>query len=73
MYKYARNDAIAQKYVDKIRESSGQNSSNLTLHDALLNPKYSRATWINIWHMIVHELTGINLIGLYSNSIFKGM
>lgn len=73
MYQHAKNDTIAQKYLDKIRANSGQNSTSLTLIDALFNPQYRRATWINIWHMIVHELTGINVICLYSNSIFKGM
>jgi Na+/melibiose symporter-like transporter len=45
----------------------------LTLKDALFHPMYRRATWINIVYIIFHELTGINVINLYSNQIFDQM
>ena len=73
MYKYANDDEMAHKFIDRIRASSGKKSSDLTLRDALVNPQYCRATWVNVGHMIVHELTGINVIVLYSNTIFKDM
>lgn len=41
--------------------------------DATSNPKYRKATWVNIGYIIFHELTGINVIMLYSTEIFKTM
>jgi Na+/melibiose symporter-like transporter len=43
------------------------------LKDAVANPKYRKATWVNIGYIIFHELTGINVIMLYSTEIFKQM
>ena len=57
----------------KIRNSSGQSSSGLTLYDALFNPRYRKSTWVNIGYLIFHELTGINVIILYSSAIFQQM
>jgi hypothetical protein len=37
------------------------------------NPRYCRATWVNIAYIIFHELTGINVIMLYSNQMFNQM
>jgi hypothetical protein len=37
---------------------------------ALTDPKYRPATWVNIGHIICHELTGFNIVMMYSNSIF---
>lgn len=73
MYKYANDDDIAQKFIARIRQSSGKKSSNLTLNDALFNEQYRRATWVNIGYIIFHELTGINVINLYCNTIFREM
>jgi len=42
-------------------------SSGLTLKDAIFDPKYRYSTWINIGYIAFHELTGINIIRLYSN------
>lgn len=66
VYKYAHNEVIADRYIEKIREYSGKASSKLTLKDALFNPAYRRATWVNIGYMVFHELTGINVINMYS-------
>lgn len=39
----------------------------------MVNPRYCKATWVNIAYIIFHELTGINVIMLYSNQLFKQM
>ena len=64
---------MAVKYIEQIKSISGQASSGLTLGDALWNPKYRRATWTNIGYIIFHELTGINVITIYCNTIFHNM
>lgn len=51
----------------------GESSGNLTLRDALFNPIYRKATWVNLCYIVFHELTGINVIMLYSTTIFKQM
>ena len=56
-----------------LREKLGKDSSKLTLKDALVDRKYRKATWVNIGYIIFHELTGINVIMLYSTEIFKSM
>ena len=73
MYKYATSDAEAEKYLEVLAGSIGNNSSDLTLCDGVSNPRYRIATWINISYMIFHEMTGINVINMYSNTMFKDM
>jgi len=73
MYKYATNDKIADVYIAKIRSVSGAGSSGLTLKDALFNPQYRTATWVSIGYIIFHELTGVNVINMYSHNIFESM
>ena len=51
----------------------GANSSGLTLKDALCNDRYRKATWVNLGYIVFHELTGVNVIALYSNQMFKQM
>ena len=70
VYKHAKNEDLAKQYLMKIRNTSGKSSSGLTLKDALFNPQYRKATWVNIGYLIFHELTGINVIILYSSTIF---
>ena len=33
--------------------------------------RYTRASWINVIYMVFHELTGINVILAYSDTILK--
>jgi hypothetical protein len=35
------------------------------------NPNYTKASWVNIAHIVFHELTGINVIQLQSNVLLK--
>ena len=72
---YAHCDDVAsQDYCIKIlKDSMGQGSSGLTLKDGLLDERYRRATWINFTYIIFHELTGINVINLYSSQMLREM
>jgi len=67
------NDNNVDTYVAYIRSKSGRATSTLTLKDAFTNPRYRRATWVNVGYIIFHELTGINVIMQFSNQIFKKM
>jgi hypothetical protein len=49
----------------------GNNTSKKSLKDALFDPEYRRATWVNLGYIVFHELTGINVIMLYSNTMLK--
>lgn len=45
-------------------------TSKITLNEAFCsNPKYVRASWVNVGHIILHEFTGINVITGYANII----
>lgn len=57
----------------QFRANMGANSSGLTLKDALCNDRYRKATWVNLGYIVFHELTGVNVIALYSNQMFKQM
>ena len=37
------------------------------------NPKYRKASWLNVCHIVFHELTGINVIIIYSNTILTNI
>lgn len=43
------------------------------MKDAVSSEMYRKATWTTIVLIIFHELTGINAIMLYSNTMFKQM
>ena len=44
----------------------------MSLNDAFCaDEKYTRASWINVTNITFHELTGINVILLYSNTILE--
>ena len=60
-------------YYNALDSNQGKDSSGLNLCDAVANPRYRKATWVNIAYIIFHELTGINVIMLYSNQMFKQM
>lgn len=61
------NEQNADRYIERIRSTCGSDSSNLTLRDALANPQYRTTTWANLGYIVFHELTGINVILIYSN------
>lgn len=72
VYKHC-DEANAHLYVNKIRATCGEGSSDLTLKDAVRNPEFRNATWANVGYIVFHALTGINVILMYSNTIFENM
>lgn len=73
LYKHAKDDAKQQAILNKLKKNYGSDSSGLTLVDALVDPRYRRATWVNVGCMVFHELTGINVIMLYSSQMLAEM
>ena len=72
MYKSCNNENI-DKYISLISETSSEDGSKLKAIDSVCNPRYSRATFVNIGYIILHEFTGINVLRMYSNQIFDDM
>lgn len=60
-------------YLEDIKSKLAKKSTNLTTGDALCNPWYRRATWICIIYMFYHEAAGINVLLMYSSTIFENM
>lgn len=73
MYADAKDQEGQDAVIATLKRTMGKSSSNLTLRDALFNPQYRNATWINFVYIIFHELTGVNVINLYSNQMLKQM
>lgn len=55
--------------INALARSLGEDTSKYSLRDALCNEEFRRATWVNFGYIIFHELTGINVILQYSNTI----
>ena len=72
VYKKAKPDNV-DLYYNFIKQNCSKGTSNTTLFDAIGNPQYRKATWVNIGYIIFHELTGINVIMLYSTTMLKHM
>ena len=46
----------------------------MTYKDAFCaDERYRRASWVNVIYIVFHELTGINIILMYSNTILKNI
>ena len=73
MYKSANTDKMKRMCLEQFKMNIGKDSSGLTVNDALCNDQYRKATWVNIGYIIFHELTGINVIMLYSNQMLHQM
>jgi len=73
MYKEASDERGQTLVMERLEKTFGKDSSGLTFKDAMVNPQYRTATWVNIGYMIFHELTGNNVILLYSNILFASM
>ena len=52
-----------------MQQNQQQTTSKVSLKQAFTDPEFSRCSWVNVTNIIFHELTGINVIFLYSNTI----
>jgi len=66
VYKHAKTENDCDIIIKKLKKSYGSDSTSLTLWDALFHPRYRRATWTTAGYIWFHELTGTNVIVLYS-------
>ena len=64
------NPRNVDEYIRTIRDSCASDSTKLTIREALTDPRYRKATWTNVGYIILHELTGIMVVTLYSNIMF---
>jgi hypothetical protein len=57
-----------------IKSTIQKETSKVTLKAAFFSDKrYTKASWVNIFHIIFHELTGINSIMIFSNTILANI
>ena len=70
VYKHCKMDTNVDAYLNQLQSVNSSGSSGLTIIDALINPKYRKATWINMGYIVFRGLTGIGVINTYSDQIF---
>ena len=61
------------RIIEYIETSSTEDTSGVTLREAIKSPDYKRSTYVALMVILFHELTGENAIMLYSTEIFKRM
>jgi hypothetical protein len=63
--------SIAEE-IERRSSSTNASAKTVTLKEAFWsNPQYVRCQWVNVWQIIFHELSGINIIYIYSNILLK--
>ena len=66
------NDEQVEEIANFIKSTIQKETSSVSARDAFCsNPNYTKASWVNIAHIVFHELTGINVIQLQSNVLLK--
>ena len=61
---------MAEEISQFIASTIQKQSTRVTYGEAFCSDeRYTRASWINVIYMVFHELTGINVILAYSNTI----
>ena len=77
IFKTEGNDYVAQQIINEIErklggKDEGDHAQKATLKEAYItDERYVRASWINVIAMIFHELTAINIIMAFSNTILE--
>eukprot|EP00352_Strombidinopsis_acuminata_P003763 CAMPEP_0176382380 /NCGR_PEP_ID=MMETSP0126-20121128/32641_1 /TAXON_ID=141414 ORGANISM="Strombidinopsis acuminatum, Strain SPMC142" /NCGR_SAMPLE_ID=MMETSP0126 /ASSEMBLY_ACC=CAM_ASM_000229 /LENGTH=170 /DNA_ID=CAMNT_0017746781 /DNA_START=605 /DNA_END=1117 /DNA_ORIENTATION=- len=66
-------DKNTKRIYDYIDRHCERNTSTVTLKQAFTDRKFRKATSVSIWTMIFHEITGFNVIMLYSSTIFESL
>ena len=62
-----QTDEEADEIISDLSSKLGSDTTGLTMKDAIFNPQYCKATWVNIGYIFFHEFAGINVINLYSS------
>ena len=62
----------AEEVCAFVQSTIQTSSTSVKLSDALwYNERYKRASWVSICYIVFHEMTGINVIMMYSNTILE--
>ena len=67
-----QSEAEVREIMVKLESEANRGSSVKppTLMEAFVtDPRYVRCQWVNVWNMIFHELAGINVVYIYSNTL----
>jgi len=73
VYKYKKKTMDIDAIIAYVESTISKETSNVSFINALFGKIYSYGTWVCVVLIIFHELSGINVIMLYSNTIFKEM
>ena len=74
IYKTDGNEELAEEISDFIESTIQKKSTSVSYTEAFCSDeKYKRASWINVGYIVFHELTGINVILTYSNTILTNI
>ena len=74
IYKTGGNDELANEITEFIGSTIQKQSISVTYKEAFCSDeRYTRASWINVVYIVFHELTGINIILTYSNTILENI
>lgn len=66
------DDAKAEEMVNYLESTCQKETSTVTIKAAFTERYYRSGSWVALILMVIHELTGINAILLYSNTILAG-
>ena len=74
IYQTGGSDELVEEISEFIESTIQKKSTSVTYADAFCkDEKYVRASWTNVAYIVFHELTGINVILTYSNTILKNI
>lgn len=74
IYREASGEPIdAEEIADQLTRSVQTQTSEVSIRDAFLSPIYKSGSGVALMIMALHELTAINAILLYSNTIIDDM
>jgi len=69
-----KNDEETEIITRYLRSTISKMTSKVPYSEAFCyGEKYRKASWLNVIHIVFHELTGINVIMLYSNTILANI
>ena len=74
IYKTGGSEEMAEEIAAFISSTIQKQSTKVTYKEAFCSDeKYKRASWVNVVYIVFHELTGINVILTYSNTILENI
>ena len=72
IYQTNGDDDIAQEILEFISSTIQKASTSVSLKEAFItDERYTRSSWVNVVMIVFHELTGINVVLMYSSTILE--